>query len=245
MNDFMPMPSSPQPSQPPGAPPRRHTPSLVLGVCIILFGLALTLDQLNVPHADFLVKLWPLILLALGAVKLRQGDGFNTGGFILVLLGAYLLVANFSPDGIAGSLWPLILVGVGVFLVMKSVRTRRPSSVLPADHEAMVEATAVFSGCRRQPQGQPFKGGNATAIFGGIELDLRAAEPSPEPMVLDVFILFGGGEVRVPPGWAVDVRTTSIFGGVGHKISDAPAGAGAPRLIITGSTIFGGLEIRH
>lgn len=238
MNDF--------PFPGPGAPPpRRHTPSLVLGICIILFGLALTLDQLNVPHAAFLVKLWPLILLALGATKLRQRDGFSTGGFILVLLGAYLLVANFSDGDIAEALWPLILVGVGVFLVMKSVRTRRPSAVPLADREAFVEATAVFSGCRRQPQGQPFKGGDVTAVFGGIELDLRSAEPSPDPMVLDVFILFGGGEIRVPPGWTVDVRTTSIFGGVGHKIADLPAAAGAPRLVITGSTIFGGLEIRH
>lgn len=238
MNDY-----SPQGLGPP--PARRHTPSLVLGICIILFGLALTLDQLNVPHAAFLVKLWPLILLALGASKLRQGEGFSTGGFILVLLGAYLLVANFSPDGIADSLWPLILVGVGVFLVTKSVRGRRAPTLPPADRDAFVEATAVFSGCRRQPQGQPFKGGDVTAIFGGIELDLRSAEPSPEPMVLDVFILFGGGEIRVPPGWAVDVRATSIFGGVGQKVADAPAGAGAPRLIITGSTLFGGLEIRH
>ncbi len=230
----------------PGAqPPRRHTHSLVLGICIILFGLALTLDQLNVPHAAFLLKLWPLILLALGAAKLRQSDGFSTGGFILVLLGAYLLVANFSPNGISDALWPLLLVGAGVFLVMKSLRVRRRPAVPPADREAFVEATAVFSGCRRQPQGHPFKGGDATAIFGGIELDLRSAEPSPEPMVLDVFILFGGGEIRVPPGWSVDVRTTSIFGGVGHKISDAPAGAGAPRLVVTGSTLFGGLEIRH
>lgn len=229
----------------PGTPPRRHAPSLVLGICIILFGLALTLDQLNVPHAAFLVKLWPLLLLALGAVKLRQGDGFHAGGFVLVLLGAYLLVANFSPDGVADSLWPLILIGLGVVLVMKSLRTKRGPAVRPADREAMVDATAIFSGCRRQPQGQPFKGGDATAIFGGIELDLRSAEPSPEPMVLDVFILFGGGEIRVPPGWAVDIRTTSIFGGVGHKITEIPVGAGAPRLIITGSTIFGGLEIRH
>lgn len=234
------------PLQGPGAPPpRRHTPSLVLGICIILFGLALTLDQLNVPHAAFLLRLWPLILLALGAVKLRQCDGFSTGGFILVLAGAYLLVAEFSPDGISDALWPLILVGAGVFLVMKSLRQRRGPAIPLADREAFVEATAVFSGCRRQPQGQPFKGGDATAIFGGIELDLRSAEPSPEPMVLDVFILFGGGEIRVPPGWAVDIRTTSIFGGVGHKVADAPAGAAAPRLVITGSTIFGGLEIRH
>lgn len=237
MNDTFP--------QGPDTPPRRHAPSLVLGICIILFGLALTLDQLNVPHAAFLVKLWPLILLALGAVKLRHCEGFNPGGFVLVLLGAYLLVANFSPGGVADSLWPLLLIGLGVFLVMKSLRTRRGPVARPADGEAMVDATAIFSGCRRQPQGQPFKGGDATAIFGGIELDLRSAEPSPDPMVLDVFILFGGGEIRVPPGWAVDIRTTSIFGGVGHKIADVAVAAGAPRLVITGSTIFGGLEIRH
>ncbi len=229
----------------PGAPaPRRHTPSLVLGICVILFGLALTLDQLNIPHASFLVKLWPLILIALGATKLRQCEGFSGGGLALVLVGAYLLVSNFSPDGIADSLWPLILVGVGIFLVMKSVRRNSPHSSL--DREAFVDSTAIFSGSRRQPQGgQPFKGGNLTAIFGGVELDLRAAEPSPEPMTLDVFVLFGGGEIRVPPGWAVDIRTTSIFGGVANKIYEAPPAAGAPRLILTGSVFFGGFEVRH
>ena len=230
---------------PDATPPRRHTPSLVLGICIILFGLALTLDQLNVPHTAFLIKLWPLILMALGASKLRQGDGFSGGGFILLLAGAYLLVANFSPNGIADSLWPLILVGLGVFLVMKSLKRSRDPLVVPADRASYVEATAVFSGCRRQPQGEPFKGGEVTAIFGGIELDLRSADPSPEPMVVDVFILFGGGEIRVPPAWTVDIRTTSIFGGVGQKVAAPAAGLGGPRLVVTGTTLFGGLEIRH
>ena len=49
----------------------------------------------------------------------------------------------------------------------------------------------------------------------------------------------------MPNGWSVDVRTTSLFGGVGHKIMEPPPASGAPRLVITGSTIFGGLEIRH
>ena len=231
----------------PGDPhPRRHTPSLVLGICVILFGLALTLDQLNVPHAAFLVRLWPAILIALGAVKLRQHDGFSGGGFILVILGAVLLVDQFSPDGVEGALWPLLLVGAGIYLVLKSLHQRRPPLPDPADREAFVDATAIFSGCRRQPQGlQAFKGGNLTAIFGGIELDLRTAEPPPEPMALDVFVLFGGGEIRVPPGWAVDVRTTSIFGGVANKVYEAPLPAGAPRLLITGSVFFGGFEVRH
>ena len=227
-------------------PPRRHAPSLVLGICVILFGLALTLDQLNVPHAAFLVKLWPAILIALGAVKLRQHEGFSGGGFALVLIGAFLLVDQFSPDGLMDAFWPLLLVGLGILLVMKSLRQRRGPSPLPAEGDATVDATAIFSGCRRQPQGlQAFKGGNLTAIFGGIELDLRTAEPSPEPMALDVFVLFGGGEIRVPPGWAVDIRTTSIFGGVANKVYEAPLPAGAPRLLITGSVFFGGFEVRH
>lgn len=233
--------------QDPGQPvPRRHTPSLVLGICVILFGLALTLDQLNVPHAAFLVKLWPVILIALGAVKLRQHEGFSGGGFALVLIGAVLLVSQFSPGGIEDIFWPLLLVGLGIFLVMKSLKQRRAPALPSADADALVDATAIFSGCRRQPQGaQAFKGGNLTAIFGGIELDLRAATPSPEPMTLDAFVLFGGGEIRVPPGWAVDIRTTSIFGGVANKIYEAPLPGGAPRLLITGSVFFGGFEVRH
>ena len=225
--------------------PRRHAPSLILGVCVILFGLALTLDQLNVPHAYLLVRLWPAILIVFGAMKLRQSQGFSGWGFVMVLGGAYLLVAMFSPDGLTEAIWPLMVVALGVFLVMRSIRRQRSNDLPPGDRADHIDLTAIFSGCRRQPQGGPFRGGQATAIFGGIELDLRAAEPSPEPMVVDVFLLFGGGEIRVPDGWSVDVRTTSLFGGVGHKIMAPPLGAGAPRLIITGSTIFGGLEIRH
>ncbi|HTL97502.1 MAG TPA: DUF5668 domain-containing protein [Holophagaceae bacterium] len=234
------------PSVPGSEPPRRHAPSLVLGICVILFGLALTLDQLNVPHTAFLVKLWPAILIALGAVKLRQHEGFSGGGFALVLIGAVLLVSQFSPEGLEDLLWPMLLVGLGIFLVTKSLRQRRGPRAVPVEGDGTVDATAIFSGCRRQPQGiGTFKGGNLTAIFGGIELDLRAAEPSPDPMTLDAFVLFGGGEIRVPPGWAVDIRTTSIFGGVANKIYEAPAGAGAPRLLITGSVFFGGFEVRH
>ena len=238
MNDL----SNPNPGSPPS---RRHAPSLVLGVCIILFGLALTLDQLNVPHTSYLIKLWPIILIALGASKIRQCDGFSTGGFFLVLAGALFLVANFSPNSIEDFIWPLLIVGLGVFLVTKSLHIRRGPAVPLHDQNALLDATAIFSGVRRQPQGEPFKGGHATAIFGGIEIDLRTAEPSPEPMVLDVFILFGGGEIRVPPGWKVDVQATSIFGGVGHKISEPVGNATSPRLVITGTTLFGGLEIRH
>ncbi|MBS1766201.1 MAG: hypothetical protein JST05_02190 [Acidobacteria bacterium] len=231
----------------PGDPqPRRHAPSLVLGICVILFGLALTLDQLNVPHASFLVKLWPAILIALGAVKLRQCEGFSGGGFALVLVGAFLLVDQFAPGDLMDSFWPLLLVGVGVMLVLKSLKQRRPPLPRSSDRDAFVDASAIFSGCRRQPQGlEGFKGGNLTAIFGGIELDLRTAAPSPEPMELDVFVLFGGGEIRVPAGWAVDIRTTSIFGGVSNKIYDLPVPPGAPRLILTGSVFFGGFEVRH
>lgn len=64
-------------------------------------------------------------------------------------------------------------------------------------------------------------------------------------MVVDVFILFGGGEFRVPTDWSVDIQTTSIFGGVGQKVAGPTAAVGGPRLIVTGTTLFGGLEIRH
>jgi len=234
----------PQDAGQPG--PRRHAPSLALGICVILFGLALTLDQLNVPHAAFLVKLWPVILIALGGVKLRQCEGFSGGGFALVLIGAILLVSQFSPGGLEEIFWPLLLVGLGIFLVLKSLKQRRGPAPQAADADALVDATAIFSGCRRQPQGaQSFKGGSLTAIFGGIELDLRSATPSPEPMTLDAFVLFGGGEIRVPPGLAVDIRTTSIFGGVANKTYEAPLPPDAPRLLITGSVFFGGFEVRH
>ncbi|MCM2250693.1 MAG: DUF5668 domain-containing protein, partial [Geothrix sp.] len=52
--------------------PSPFSPKLVVGVAIIVAGLLLTLDNLNLIEAHRLFKLWPLVLVAMGVAKIRQ-----------------------------------------------------------------------------------------------------------------------------------------------------------------------------
>ncbi|HJU83493.1 MAG TPA: LiaF domain-containing protein [Holophagaceae bacterium] len=250
----------PQPEPPPApapvAPvhPVRHpgvTPKLVLGIGVIFLGIALTLDQLNLVDMGLVMKLSPLILVAMGVVKLRQcPDRLSGPGYWLVLAGVFLLAVNFGPGRIVDALWPLGIVALGVFLVLRALRQhRRPSEDIRRTQglgDAWASGTAIFGAFKRRVGSQDFQGGDVTAIFGGFELDLLNAKAGRSPMMLDLFVLFGGGEIHVPEGWDVEVHATSIFGSVEQKqYRPSTPDPDRPRLVVTGTTLFGGVEIRH
>ena len=54
--------------------------------------------------------------------------------------------------------------------------------------------------------------------MGGCEIDLRHASIDGEA-VIDIFALWGGVELRVPPDWTVVSRVTPILGGVDDILS--------------------------
>jgi len=95
--------------------------------------------------------------------------------------------------------------------------------------------------------GRDFKGAELTAIFGGFDLDLRLATLEAPQVRVDTFVLFGGGEVKVPQGWAVTMKGTAIMGGFEDKTLHLPAAEGAPQvhLVITGLVLFGGLVVTN
>ena len=130
--------------------------------------------------------------------------------------------------------------------VLKALKQRRGVPPHLAQAEGFVSGTALFGGFKRRFAGNGFQGGELTAIFGGFELDLRQSQLGSEPRRLDIFALFGGGSIYVPEGWEVSVNVSSIFGGVDQKNLPVPLGtSGAPRLTITGTALFGGVEIRN
>jgi len=96
---------------------------------------------------------------------------------------------------------------------------------------------------------QDFQGGDVTAIFGGVELDMTEANMQAKEATLAITAIFGGVEIRVPPNWQVAFRGAPIFGGIEDKTRTArvedPANSNLKVLVITGAVIFGGLEIKN
>ena len=124
---------------------------------------------------------------------------------------------------------------------MQTLRRREA----PVDDDGSVSSFAFMGAVKRTSNASPFEHSDLNAMWGGCELDLREATipPGAEASV-DVFALMGGHKILVPKGWAVDTRVFPFMGGVEDKVVPA-SGGDAPRLVIKGTVIMGGLNIEH
>jgi len=108
---------------------------------------------------------------------------------------------------------------------------------------------AVFGGIERRVTSQDFQGGHINAIFGGVEIDLTDANMQAEEATLEINAIFGGVEIRVPETWQVAFRGTPIFGGIADKTrvgrTTDPSDRRRKVLVLTGTVIFGGVEIKN
>ena len=92
-----------------------------------------------------------------------------------------------------------------------------------------------------------FKGGRLTSIFGGSEINLTNCKLAEGKNVIDVFMVFGGNVLIVPPDWSIKIEVVSIFGGFSdkrHNFTDESKKENK-ELYIKGMAIFGGGEIKN
>ncbi len=221
---------------------------LVWGALIVSAGVVLLLDHLGFIYIGSLFRFWPMILVFFGVGHLFNPSG-RAWGVILLVVGTVFQLNNLGLTHLRfGDMWPLAIIAVGLVLMWAAVK---PPVVIRGNVESadMLNAVAIFSGAERRVNSQTFKGGRATSIFGGIELDFRDANIDGDEATLEVNCIFGGVEIRVPDSWNVHSMTIPVLGGYSDKTrlsaSAAQDSASGKRktLIVTGTVIFGGVEI--
>ena len=211
------------------------------GIVLVVIGLAFLLRNLHVLPLPSVFFSWKALLIVIGLIGISLGkkEGFIPliigGGFILIydILGLYYFGCS--------DLWPLALMLVGIALLM---RHRRNSGVSTDGSD--LDEVAIFSGLEKQVTNQEFKGGKATAMFSGLDIDLRSANLSPENNVIDLMTIFGGIEFRIPEDWTINVsELTVIFGAFEDKRSINPIQTDPNKVLhIKGLILFGGGEIK-
>ncbi|HLP05065.1 MAG TPA: LiaF domain-containing protein [Paludibacter sp.] len=90
-----------------------------------------------------------------------------------------------------------------------------------------------------------FKGGEINAVFGGITLDLRRTTLPEGDTRLDINAVFGGMTIFVPSDWFVETHMDAVFGGFQDNRLPAEPADKTRKLVITGSCVFGGGELRN
>jgi predicted membrane protein len=216
----------------------------VIGFLLLLFGLAILLENLDVLRAHDILKYWPLILMVFGLIKMSEGGpvGARVFGLVLVIVGGLFLLDNLDIMYFRlWDLWPLIIVAIGISMIWR-VYGRGAEVAGPA--ESFVKSTVIVGGAKRLTSSKEFRGGELTAVMGGVHLDLRGAQIEGQEALIDLFAFWGGIEVLVPREWAVDVRVTPFLGGIEDK-TQHPSDATAKRLILRGTVVMGGAELKN
>jgi predicted membrane protein len=224
----------------------RMSGRLVLGLIVMALGTLWTLDNLGIIDSEPILRWWPALIVVVGLVKLLGlGTTRNVAaGTVLLVVGSWLLAGGLGVGWVDLSLlWPLILVVIGVNLV---IRSRRTQSLGGAANEAgdRIGTFAVWSGIDRKVTSQAFRGGDVTAVMGGAKIDFTAARIAPEGAVIDLFVWWGGLELRVPEDWKVVLEGNVLMGGIEDK-SKAPPPGTTQALILRGIVIMGGIEIKN
>jgi predicted membrane protein len=135
--------------------------------------------------------------------------------------------------------WAVLLVFVGGSIAWRALWPRDPRT----DTATGIDMMAILGGSKHVSTTADFKGGQALAVMGGCEIDLRKASIAEEEAVIDVFAFWGGIEIRVPEEWEVVNRGSAFLGAIDNKTHSVPGAT--QRLAVTGTVVMGGVEVKN
>ncbi len=224
-----------------------------LGVIIIIAGILLLIEKTGwLPfEIHHIIFSWQMLLIAIGFVSFFSSES-RTPGTILILIGTIFIIPRIFEVtfNITHMFWPVMLIAIGVLLLVR----RSPGQFwqMRVHHlnnqnldDGYIHEENIFSGGKQRVMHQVFRGGHINCIFGGSEVDLTQATLADGVSELEVNTIFGGVTLIVPADWKVQLKMTSIMGGFSDKRSYVKENPDQSRvLIIKGSTIFGGGELK-
>ena len=212
------------------------------GSGIILVGVAALLGGLNIINfGHLLATYWPTIVIAGGLLILLANPREQYMWAILfIALGLMwqLRAIGVVDFNVWALFWPLVLMTLGW-----SVITNRAWGTDKIVNRDADNASAILGGVETKIDSNNYTGSKISVILGGSVLDLRHANIKKEATI-EVFALMGGMEVKVPEGWTVRSSVMPILGGVENRTISS-TNKNAPVLNIIGTTILGGVEVKH
>lgn len=225
---------------------RKRIGTILWGIIFIVAGVGFAGNAFHLWNFDLFFNGWWTLFLIVPAIVSMIENGPNTGNSILLIIGAILLLSAqgwIERDILGKMFFPIILVLIGLSIIFGN----RPHVKIPDAAVTGFAAgetpnyNAVFSGSDVRWPAEPFHGATVSAIFGGVDLDLRGAIITQD-VIINTTVIFGGIDVYVPANVRVKVAGTPVFGGVTNKAESAAENA--PTIYINSTCVFGGMDIK-
>ena len=216
------------------------------GVTIVALGGILLLRNLEIIKFDswnvFWGTVWAAGLVLAGLVTIVSSQKLLTRAWGLLLMAAGVSIGLNAYGVIDVSIWklfwPVVLIAVGLMMVFSigSANRKRAEESGTDDNEKV----AIFYGEQSRVRGD-YTGGSATAIFGGVDLDLRQANIK-DGAIIDVFTFCGGININLPDDVIVKNEVRGVLGGSDDKTMSKPSAK--KTIYLKGECVLGGLEIK-
>ena len=216
------------------------------GVTIVALGGVLLLRNLEIIKFDswnvFWGTVWAAGLVLAGLVTIVSSQRLLTRAWGLLLMAAGVSVGLNAYGIIDVSIWklfwPVVLIAVGLMMVFSigSANRKRAEKSGTDDNEKV----AIFYGEQSRVRGD-YTGGSLTAIFGGVDLDLRQANIK-DGAIIDVFTFCGGININLPDDVIVKNEVRGVLGGSDDKTMSKPSAK--KTIYLKGECVLGGLEIK-
>jgi predicted membrane protein len=241
---------------------------VAFGLFLVALGIVLLLGQMGIVSTTYLFHFfWPAIMIFLGVELIFSRNRFSrnrfnkeAGGF-LVMAGIILLLSKLGYLHFSFSIiWALACIYWGIWIVARTFGARhwwesRVAEFAPRNigddtqsdpTQTPSDISAVFGSFKRPITARNFKSAKLEAIFGEVGIDLTKADIEGDEAVIRADSVFGACEIRVPENWHISVRGSAVMGEYVDKTRQRPPeGPGVKTLIVTGSAIFGSVEVKN
>ena len=216
------------------------------GVTIVALGGVLLLRNLEIIKFDswnvFWGTVWAAGLVLAGLVTIVSSRKLLTRAWGLLLMAAGVSIGLNAYGVIDVSIWklfwPVVLIAVGLMMVFSIGSANRKRAEEPGTNDN--EKVAIFYGEESRVRGD-YTGGSLTAVFGGVDLDLRQVKIK-DGAVIDVFTFCGGINISLPDDVIVENEVRGVLGGSDDKTMSKPSAK--KTIYLKGECVLGGLEIK-
>jgi predicted membrane protein len=244
------------------------------GIFIVLIGATMLAREMGMVLPEWLFSWPMLLIVIGLYVGVKSSFRNFAWIVLMVIGGAFLMEDLMPAMNIKIYFWPVIIIALGLMMIFKPHhhhhhhnhmdRHRRRwerrhmgrgwrgdsnftacGNQTSSSSEDRIDMDVVFSGFKKNIISKDFKGGQFSCVFGGGEINLSQADINGTA-VIEFKQVFGGLKLIIPPNWEVqtgDIDT--VFGGVDDKRpQQAVSGNSDKVLILKGSVVFGGIDIR-
>ena len=112
---------------------RANSGRIWAGIIIVAIGIILLADKLDI---DWLIPRWliswPMLLIVIGLIIGGKSNFKRPSAFILIAIGVFFLIQRFTGFNITPFLWPLLIIGVGLWILLDKRGSRSPLGSGPA-----------------------------------------------------------------------------------------------------------------